>query len=131
MKIYSSDKKSWLGFKSMVDEEHDYSSFLLEVFVDLGHSFFQGKNTDLHFFCIDDFISQLNAFILDRSLQPRLEGTYDTYLMFKGEANNVILSFYVGSAYCGKETYSYAVQGAFDIDQENLNDIVKGFSKYL
>lgn len=130
MKIYSKDKKCWLYFERTVDVEHDYSSFILDALVDVGHSVFQGRNTDIHFFGIGDFVSKLNDFIIDRDIQPRLEGTYDTYLVFKGAANHVFLSFYIGSACCGAETHTYAIQGTFEIDQGSLGDIVKGFSKY-
>ena len=88
------------------------------------------KNIDLHFFDIDNFIAKLDAFILDRSIKPRLDGTYDTYIMFKGKGNNIFLSLNIGSAYCGTETYSYAIKGTFEVAQESLNNIVNGFTKY-
>ncbi len=130
MKIYSTDQNSWLTCDHIVDDEHDYSSFSLEAFIDLGHSSFQGKNIDLHFFDIDNFIAKLDAFVLDRSIQPRLEGTYDTYIMFRGSGTHIFLSLNIGSAYCGSETHSYSVKGTFEVSQENLNNIVNGFAKY-
>ena len=130
MKIYSKDQNSWLTFDHNVDDNHDYSAFSLEAFIDLDHSSFQGKNIDLHFFDIDNFIAKLDAFVLDRSIQPKLEGTYDTYIMFKGNGTHIFISFSIGSAYCGTETYFYSVQGTFEVSQENLGNIVIGFTQY-
>jgi hypothetical protein len=130
MKIFSSDKKSWLSIEVVSDDEHGYSSFSMESLVDIGHSSFQGRNSDLHFFGIDDFVAQLSAFVMDRRIQPRLEGTYDSFLMFKGSASHVSVSFCIGSAYCGAETYSYVMSGAFEVEQENLASIVSDLSKF-
>jgi hypothetical protein len=64
MKIRSINNESWLSIENVLDE-HGYSSVSIEAEVDIGHSFFHGKNEDIHFTNLDEFIVQLDAFILN------------------------------------------------------------------
>ena len=130
MKIASNDNRSCLLLEK-IEYENGYSSISVEANIDLTHSSFQGANTDIHFQGIEDFVAKLDAFVMDRSIQPRLEGTYDSFIKLKGISNRVVLSFNVGSAFCGTDTFNYGVQGSFEVDQGDLNEIVSGFKRLV
>ena len=129
MDIYSVDKKNWFRVEQVFDEVTQYSSFLFEVYIDLGHSVFHSKNSDIQIFDINSFVNELNEFLMDRSLEPKLEGTYDSFLSFIGNNRDIQISFNIGSSYCSSETYSYSTSGKFEIDQEHLNEVLEFFMK--
>lgn len=129
MKIISENQNSWLTLNHHSDE-HGYSSFTVEASVDLNHSELHAKNNDIHFFNFQEFAVELEEFVLDRKKRPQLNGTYDTNIVFEGTNNNVIVSFLIGSAFSGEKTYSYALQGAFEINQEFLSEISAGMKRY-
>ena len=79
MDIYSIDQKSWFKVEQILDEVTQYSSFLFEVYIDLGHSIFHSKNSDIQIFDINSFADELNEFLLNRNVKPKLEGTYDSF----------------------------------------------------
>lgn len=76
MKIVSSDNKFWVELVK-VEDEYGYSAFSIYGYADLGHSKFEAKNNDVHLLNLPEFISKFDRFILDRTLVPKLEGTYD------------------------------------------------------
>ena len=129
MNITSTDKKSRISIEHHVDE-HGYYSFYIEATIDLGHSLFHAKNTDIHFTNTEKFAKELDAFILDRSVTPFLEGTYDSNLGLVGDANNVYLSIELGSAFMGEKTHKYALSGTLEIDQETLSHVAREFKLY-
>lgn len=127
MKVSSTDSQSWF-LVNYNQDQNGYDSFSIEVNFDVGHSAFHGKNTDVHFLNLAGFIIELDAFILNRNLQPRLLGTYDSVLVLKAEATgNITVSLIIGSSLENKD---YRVQGSFEFLPEKLNDVLRGFQQY-
>jgi hypothetical protein len=123
MKIFAKDHPSWIEIKRFVDEANQYSSYEISAAIDISHGQFTAKNIDVHFLNVVEFQSELNSFITNKSIVPRLEGTYDTYLEFAGTSNSVLLRFKIGDAFCGTETINYLLEGAFEVSQESLLNI--------
>ncbi len=112
-----------------IDDSGAYDSFMLDVSVDIGHGVFKATNADIHFRNLAAFIGELDAFILDRTVKPRLEGTYDSYIEFSGTPSMVSVSFCVGDAFFGNTRF--ALIGAFDIDQDYLSAALEQFRALL
>jgi hypothetical protein len=128
MRISSTDRKAWLELSRNEAEPH--ASFAIECSVEIAHGSFRARNGDVHFFNLEEFAKALDAFVLDRALTPRLEGTYDTRVEFSRprSKNAVMLSFVIGDAYCGyAATVDYRTAGEFEIGAEYLNDVVAAF----
>jgi hypothetical protein len=128
MRIGSTDGKVWLELTRNQAEPH--ASFAIECSVDVAHGSFRARNSDVHFFNLEEFAKALDAFVLDRTLTPRLEGTYDTRVELSRprSKNAVMLSFVIGDAYCGyAATVDYRTAGEFEIGAEYLNDVVAAF----
>ncbi|ABD81592.1 hypothetical protein [Saccharophagus degradans] len=123
MKIVSSDNKFWVELVK-VEDEYGYSAFSIYGYADLGHSKFEAKNNDVHLLNLPEFISKFDRFILDRTLVPKLEGTYDSYLEFKCVGSPVILTYNIGSAYCGTTNSEFGFTGSFEVEQEYLNTLL-------
>ena len=101
MKILSSDSRQWIEVKRLVD--NDYTAYELGASIDIGHGLFSGKNNDIQFLNLNEFIENLDSFILYRELIPRLEGTYESYIEFyrPKSKNSIMVNFCVGDAYAG------------------------------
>lgn len=127
MKIYAADHHSWIEINRFVDEANGYINYDLSVFIDIQHGQYTTKNKDAHLLNIEEFNSEFDRFITNRSLRPKLEGTYDSYLEFAGISNNVILRFKIMDAFCGIETVDYIFEGAFEVSQESLLSIHSQF----
>ncbi len=130
MRITSSDFKSWISIEQHGDEQ--YSSFKVKAFVDIEHGSFSGENTDVQFLNIKVFIIELDEFILNRTLHPKLEGTYNSFIEFYKATNNnaILVNFSIGDAYSGySEIASYSIKGTFEIDPEYINIILQDFIK--
>jgi hypothetical protein len=92
---------------------------------------FYGRNNDIYFLNIDEFAASLDAFVTDRSLSPRLEGTYDSFICIYGKANQVFLEFVIGDAFCVRpKTVQFRISGAFEFEQEYLLTLVKNFQGF-
>ena len=125
MKIESTDSKSKIEIIRTGDE--GYSSFEVSVNIDIGHGFFSGCNTDLIFLNLSNFIDEIDAFILNRNISPKLNGTYDSFIqLIKDKRTSAILvKFKIGDAYCGySDTIQYSIEGGFEINQELLSTIL-------
>lgn len=131
MKIYSIDRNSWLSVELNVDEENDYSSFSIRSNIDINHCKFYGENTDVYFYNIAEFATEFDKFILDRTVKPTLEGTYDTYLSFESKSNSIVVSLCIGGSTSGEINQAYSIKGGFEISQENLNDVLRFFQKHI
>ena len=125
MKILSSENKSYFQIKRTSDE--GYSGFDVEVLVDIGHGQFRAQNQDLQWLNIPEFTAQLDGFINDRRLIPRLEGTYDSFLEFSESVNVVVVAFAVGDAFCGNKTHEFLLRGSFEISQDMLIAVAQEF----
>lgn len=125
MKIFSSENASHLRIERTGDEA--YSSFEVEVTIDIGHGQFRALNNDLQWLNIADFAAKFDDFILDRELVPRLEGTYDSFLEFSGSANSVIVAFAIGDAFCGNKTHEFLLRGSFQVSEDTLSALARDF----
>lgn len=126
MKISSRSGNDWISISIGCDTQ-GYSSIEMEAFLTHGISSFHAKQLDLQFFKISQFVDALDKFITDRSLMPKLEGTYDSFLSFRAIGSTVRLEFAIGDEISSKAPTVYCLRGAFDIDQSYLNDYVRDF----
>lgn len=121
MKIPSSNNKSYISIEFFDDGTDDYISYVLEIVSDIEHSFFKGSNSDIHFLNMPEFIDQLDSFVLNRNVRPKLEGTYDSYLSFIGSGNVVEVNYCIGSQ---NDHQIFSQKGGFEISQEHLSSIL-------
>lgn len=128
MKIYSIDRKSWISITTWVDE-HQYRGTTIEASVELGLSRFHGKNIDIHLLSTKEFLAELDRFILDRDVRPRLEGTYESFIEFYGDASHIFLNFRIGDLECGKHNQAFSLCAGFEIDQDQIQGILASFSE--
>jgi hypothetical protein len=128
MRIISSNARCSVEIEH--DAQDNYASFSISGLVDLGHGRFSGENQDVHFLNLATFVAQLDAYILNRSLRPTLEGTYDTKVIVwtpEAHRNVVMLSFSIGDADAGAPTTNYRFEGSFAIDQDMLSRLLVDF----
>lgn len=111
-----------LDIQHSIDESSGYDSFSFQAHVDFGHGAFSAKNEDVHFFDLFTFVAQLESFITDRSVQPCLNGTYDSFVALSGTPSSVNVRFRVGNAFSGykQANTEFALTGAFDIEPDLL-----------
>ena len=126
MKIYSSDKRSWI---ELVKSEDGYAEGVMQIGceVDLNHGSFSALNSDVCVLNLGEFISSVDAFVTDRRISPCLKGSYDTEIRLSCPKNPlvVVLSFSIGDAYAGySEPVNYTLAGAFEISQETLIEVL-------
>jgi hypothetical protein len=126
MKISSLDKTCSVTLEYTGDAR-GYSGYQIEADVDIRHGRFYAKNIDVQFLNWDEFVSEYNRFILDRSLTPRLVGTYDSYIAFTGNGTAVYLQFCLGDAFCGRKTVGFRQSGEFEVEQQTLLQYLAGF----
>lgn len=125
MKIFSSDTRSWLRIERTKTGE--YVGFEVEARIDVGHGRFHVQNDDVQWLNVADFAAELETFVLNRSVSPRLEGTYDSFLKIRAFSNLVNMEFAIGDTFCGNRTHEYLFEGSFEIDQETLGRLVREF----
>jgi len=123
MKIHSIDKKSWFAVKPLQDGS--YTAISVEVQIDIGHGVFNAKNIDMHFQNLAVFTSDLDNFLTDRSILPRLNGSYDSFIEISGSVSHVFIKFSIGDVDCGAKTHQYNLCGSFEIDQKYLAPFIK------
>lgn len=131
MKIKSTDKKQWIEIEQSLDV--DWPSYEFGASINIGHSSFSGKNSDMCFLNLREFINTLDSFVLNRELKPKLEGTYDCFVEFyrPGNKNSIMINYCVGSVYVGySETANYGLNGSFEFSAEYLNDVLEEFKKF-
>lgn len=98
----------------------------MEVVVDLGGGRFQGLNRDVFFSGFEKFCDEFDHFILDRSLTPRLEGSYDSFLSFSGKGNSIDFAFCVGDY----GTEDHRLSSSFTIEGDRLNELTSYFRDF-
>ena len=123
MKIYSIDKKSWFEIKPIKDGS--YTAVSVEVKIDIGHGAFSAKNIDMHFLNLAVFTSELDSFITDKSVVPKLNGTYDSFIEISGSVSHAFIRFCIGDEDCGAKTHQYSLCGSLEIEQEHLVPFLK------
>jgi hypothetical protein len=128
VRIKSADNTAWLAILHNKDEPH--ASYSIECAVDIGHGAFDAENNDVHFLNQEEFAKAIDAFILDRTLAPQLNGTYDTFVRFfqPSGKNGVMVRFAIGDAYSGRSAARYRTEGEFEVDAEYLNELAAGFA---
>jgi len=126
MKITSSNRKCWISVERSTGA-HPHEAFAVEALVQIGHGRFQARNEDVHWLNGREFVEDLDKFITNRALSPRLNGTYDSFVGLTGSATSVTLEFAIGDAFRGEKTHRYLLRGSFDIEQDRLLGIVNEF----
>ncbi len=109
------------------DDASGNPGFQMETHVDIRHGRFGAKNIDVQFLNLEEFVSEFDRFILDRTRMPRLEGTYDTYIAFSASGNTVMLQYRLGDAFCGQKTSYFCQSGEFEVEQERLLQYLADF----
>ncbi len=132
LRITSPDGHSWLELRPFRDESGYCDPGEFEVYIDYGHGSFRGVNVNVQFLNLQEFQSDFDRFIMDRSLRPSLKGTYDCLVMFHGQGTKVHLQFCLGDAFCGGSLgcEESRIRGAFGVDGEQLNAINTFFKKW-
>ena len=132
LRIISPDRKSWIEMRPLKDYGGGMIVAEFEASVDYGHGRFTALNTDVIFHRLTEFSSEFDKFITQRSLTPRLFGTYYCLLEFTGIGSQASVSFCVGDAYCGGPhgTEEPRLRGQFIIDSERLNDLNTYFKRW-
>lgn len=130
MKISSVDNKCFVAFEYNVDP-NGYGGFQVEVHADIGHGKFNAKNADVQFINMEEFVSEFDGFILDRTRKPRLEATYDTYFAFSASGGSVILKYQLGDVVCSQRNSCFYQTGEFEVEQQNLQQFLAGFQLFL
>jgi len=130
MKIESKNCDSYITIEHIGDKY--YSSFSIETELSKPSNldYFKGHNRDVQLLSLDDFINDLDCFIIDRTKKPRLNGTYDFCLEIQAlESTRAWLTIYLGYEISIPDfkTIRYGVSGGFEIDIEFLNQMVRGF----
>lgn len=115
IRFESTDRRSFVSLAPNLDL--DWPSFRIEAVVDLGHSTFSASNGDVALTHLAAFVDQLDRFITDRSLRPRLDGTYDTFLELDAKGRVVMLSFRVGGV---SVAAGGNLSGSFELDEAAL-----------
>lgn len=119
MKLESDTKAAFIELSR--NSENDWPSFRIAAAMALGHSYFAAENADIALLNPADFLRQLDAFILDRSIRPRLEATYDTWIEMTGKGRRISVRFCVGSL-SGFEPVT--LQGMFEIEESSLMTVL-------
>jgi hypothetical protein len=125
MRIQSVDNRCYLEINPTSE---GYGLCRVEARIDLGHGVFTAENKSLLLLKLPKFIIQLGSFIVNREPQPKLEGTYDSYLSFVSKADSVFLEFSLGDGFCGYRTYApFNLTGRFQLDADQLGMVLSDF----
>jgi hypothetical protein len=122
MKIQSLDKQCYVEINPAPEGE-GHPVFDVEARIDLGHGVFTADVKILAMPKLPEFIIHLESFVLNREMQPKLEGVYESYFSFVSDADNVFLEFSVGDA----SYYKCNLIGRFEINTDHLKTIVSEF----
>lgn len=115
MKIEAIDGKSWIAIARVPG--NDWPSFRIDAAVDIGHAAFSATNPDVALLRLPEFAARLDAFVLDRTLTPVLEGAYDTEIRFRAEGRTVSVAFRIGGE---TPRQAHALTGGFEIAEGAL-----------
>jgi hypothetical protein len=130
MRITSIRDISWVNIECRQDSNVS-TSFEIEVYAGIRNGQFHAKNLKIHLFNLEEFVAEFDRFILDRSLGPRLEGTYNTFIAFSATGNTVICQYRLGGAFSDRKTMNFHHFGEFEIAQENLLQLLENFRALL
>lgn len=130
MKIPSADNICWIAIQA-ADSASGYAGFEVLTHANVGHGQFEARNMDIHFLNFEEFVGEFDKFITDRHRSPRLDGTYHTHIGFSGSGTTVICEYRVGDAFAGRKTARFFQSGEFEIEQERLLELFRGFQELL
>ena len=127
MKLFAMDDQSELEILYKGDE--NYSSFTCRAKVFASCAEFEAANYDLYFLHGEEFIRNFQLFIDGNTESVRLEGTYDTEIIFTRKAGNtVMVNFCIGiQSHAYAEAVAHKLSGAFQIRTESLNTYKREF----
>lgn len=128
MRIASSDRRSFLEIHHLGDER--YSSYRVRAEVETDWGRFSGENQDVQFFGWDQFLSEFDRFILERSLKPTLMGTYGCDLRFEAlqSSQHVALLFTVQVEFQNQRPPAQiCLTGQIEIEQDQLTELLREF----
>ena len=91
MKIIANDQRSWLSIEAR-RFDGDYLSCVIaaEVLTPRGTRFL-AENADVHLLELPTFVSDLDQFVMDRSIEVKAQGTENSGLRIFGTSNRVYL----------------------------------------
>ncbi|MGE5257402.1 MAG: hypothetical protein ACM3KE_12060 [Hyphomicrobiales bacterium] len=130
MKIASIRNISWVSIECTQDSSGP-PNFEIEVYAGIRNGQFHAKNLNIHLFNLEEFVAEFDRFILDRSLGPRLEGSYNTFIAFSATGNMVICQYRLGGAFSDRKTMNFHHFGEFEIAQEHLLQLLENFRALL
>lgn len=130
MKITSADNICWIAIQ-INDEAGGHPGFEVVTHVDIGHGQFEARNLNVYFFNSEEFLGEIDKFIIDRNCAPRLNGAHDTYIGFSKSGNAVVCEYRLGDAYSSRKTARFYQSGGFEIEQERLLEFCRGFRELL
>ena len=122
-----------IDLEYLIDDSSDYDSFSFSASIDIGHGLFKAANNDIHFLNLPTFVAQLESFVRDRMPQPRLDGTYNSYLELSGTPSSATIHFRIGDAFSGYTDVNtqYSFTGAFDVEPDQLFPMLDQFRGLL
>ena len=127
MRIQSFDKRCYIEINP-AHEGEGHPVFIVEARINLEHGVFTAKSKILPLPKLPEFIIHLESFLVNREIQPKLEGAYESYFSFVYEAGSVFLEFSVGDGFSGYTTYAnFNLSGRFEINTDQLKTIVAEF----
>ena len=123
MRLISVEANSSL--EMTLNESDGYSSLTFSARIELGHGTFVAENRDVHFRTLPSFRREVARFIADRSLRPRAEGSYESYIELYGDGRHTFVAFMIGDAYCGREAACFSFTGSFEFESDHLSTLVR------
>ena len=129
MKINSEDQLSWISIEHHADETYSSHSVSVQL------RGFSGKNDDVHFLDLPNFVDQLRRFAAARSGLVRLEGSEDFQLVVEAIDSSghlwVVVDLCSYQAKPNLSTQRYAVSGGFQVSSEMMNSVLTDFERLL
>jgi len=127
MKLFATDDQSELEILHKGDE--NYSSFTCRAKVLGPCAEFEATNYDLYFLDREDFIEKFQLFIDGNTDSVKLEGTYDTEIIFsRKERNTTMVNFCMGiQSIAYVEAVKHKLTGAFQVRTESQNAYKREF----
>lgn len=124
MKIKSSNNEHYIEIKR--NEINDFPYY------DVSAKFreFSGSNDAISFDNLDEFIRDYDAFILDRSIAPKLTGTYDFELLIycKNAGGSPRVKATISNVICDTPgNTTFGIFGEFEFDCEYLTSYLESF----
>ena len=125
MRIVSEDQRCYV---EIAPTSQGYDICDLKAHVDTGHGQLSAESFGVPLLKLAEFVEAFEAFVSNRKLMPRLEGVYDTYLLFRARGLEVWFEFSVGQA---NYYHTHNLTGQFKIDSDFLSQYLSEFRKLV